>query len=255
MPVSATQSTDLVTPRKIHASPLPMPTAANVVQQQAQEQGTPDPNQPPAQSDDSQAQPDASQAQLPADLVQFPFLHALMAGSPPAVSFNAKGIEDKEIAQKVKEHREALIDAGFGFFRPNPHQGVLFNMLYIHPEDLKAASKAGKLHVLAPDVDVVNHAVAKSGLSNPILNIKNLPGGFAQQRSFSPPAASQAAPGQAAGSSPVPTPSPMPARPMAAGAQRKLTASRVSSLQPGTPLQGPEPGAGRLLNAILKPVV
>ena len=42
-------------------------------------------------------------------------------------------------------------------------RGVMFNAMRIHPQDIQAADKAGKLlSSVAPDFDLVNHEVGKS---------------------------------------------------------------------------------------------
>lgn len=232
---------DLVSPLQVHPSPVPQPAAASAAAESAPDAPQPQPGGP----------------QLPAEIAKIPAFHALLAGSPPAVSFGSKGIEHKTEAHLLKKHKDDLQNAGFGFYRSlSGHSGVIFNQLYIAPQDIQAADKMGKLHLLAPDFDSVNHAVAKSGMANPILNVKNLPGGFAHPRStVAPQAASQMAPGAAGAPGGLPSPSPAPSRPVPAGTQRKLLASRVTSATPGGPLTGPQPGAGRLINSILKPVV
>jgi hypothetical protein len=247
---------DLVSPLAVHPSPVPSPSAATVgaaAAAQAQAQPQPDPDEAQEQN---QPQADPEGKGLPAEIAKIPAFHALLSGAPPAVSFSSKGIDKKTEAHLLQKHKEELREAGFGFYRSlSGHVGVIFNQFYIHPEDIKAADKMGKLPLLAPDFDAVNHAVSKSGMHNPILNVKNPPTGFASPRSTVAPQGAAIAPGQAASGGPVSSPSPIPSRPMAAGAQRKLTAARVTSLAPGGPLSGPQPGAGRLLNSILKPVV
>jgi hypothetical protein len=126
--------------------------------------------------------------------------------------------------------------------------GVIFNALHIHPEDIQAADKAGKLQAIAPPWDVIDHAVAKSGHNNPVLTRTHAPAGFATPTPKAPPQMNLPP-----GASPAPAAPIGPSQP--AGAQRALATARARAMQPGAPTSGPEPGAGRLLNQILKPVV
>jgi hypothetical protein len=101
---------------------------------------------------------------------------------------------------------------------------------------------------------VIDHAVAKSGHNNPVLSRTHAPTGFASPTPKAPPQmGGQLAPGQA----PAPAAMSSPSGPqgLPAGAQRSLAGARIKALQPGAPTSGPEPGAGRLLNQILRPVV
>ena len=185
--------------------------------------------------------PEPPQGGLPPDLIKIPALQALLAGAPPAVSMKLKGSEDRDEVKMLAEHKDELLKAGFAFYRSmSGDLGVMFNALRIHPQDLQAADKQGKLRALAPDYDLVNHEVAKMGLRHPI-HSATAPTGLATPTSTTPPQA-------ASGALPL-TPPP------AAAVQRKLAQARIMNLQPGAPTSGPEPGGGRLLNQVLRGVV
>lgn len=206
----------------------------DLVSPAAQAPTAPEPTEPEPQAA-------APKQTLPPELLKLPVFQALIAGSPAAVSLRLKGREDQDEIKLVKKNMPLLQSAGFGFYRSLSGEiAVTFNQLYIHPEDIIAADKAGKLEAIAPPADAVAHSVAKSGLSNPVLQTRSLPGGLATQKGLVPP---QSAGGQL----------PVPQSPGAV--QRKLATARVLNMQAGGPTTGPSPGAGRLLNTILKPVV
>src|SRR6266566_4925171 len=189
-------------------------------------------------------QPEEQAAALPHEILKMPTFMALIAGSPPALSARiGKGHDDNPAFDVIKKHKDLLQQAGFGFYKSlSGHFGVIYNSLYVHPQDILAADKAGQLQHIAPPADAIRHAIGKSGLANPVLRVQNPPGGPAQQRSITPPQT-------ASGLLPVPsqqTPGP------AAGVQDKGQQARLTALKGGGPLTGPSPGAGRLLNSILK---
>lgn len=198
----------------------------------------------PNKIDEPQEQAEA----LPHDIVKMPTFMALIAGAPPALSARiGKGHENNPSFEVIKKHKDALQKAGFGFYKSlSGDFGVIYNSLYIHPEDILAADKAGKLQQVAPPADAVHHAIGKSGLANPVLRVSNLPGAPAQRKSLAPPQT-------ASGMLPVPSQS-LTSGP-SAGVQNKTQNARLSALNASGPLTGPSPGAGRLLNQILKPVV
>lgn len=203
--------------------PLPtaQPPAAPIV----------DPNAP---APVEQPTPGTGEPALPDEILKIPAFQALFAGAPPALSdnINAKRPEAKLVAQ----NKDALMQSGIGFYRSlGGDVGVLFNQMYIHPEELKAADKAGKLLEIAPPFDSVNGETAKSGKNNPVINAKAPTG---------PKTAPVPAPPQFSSGGGLP-----------ASSEAKLTGARIKNLQPGAPTSGPAPGAGRVLNSIFKGVV
>lgn len=226
--------------------PSPMPTASD-----AAVPNTADAAQP--------EQPAANAPAVPKDLIKVPAMQALFAGAPPAMSYHIKGMEDRDEKRLMSEHKEFLQKAGIRVYKSlSGDRGVIFNALHIHPQDLYAADKAGKLDQIAPDFDTVNHAISKAGLSNPVLQVRGVPGGPPTSRSgaIAPTSASQDALAQRVMGSGAPsagqTPPVAPSLP--ASVQKRLLAERNANLTAGAPTSGPAPGQGRLLNSILKPV-
>lgn len=218
--------------------PNPPSQMADLSQSQvrpAPEDQTDDQTAPPeAQAEAPQA---AGAGAIPEDLLKIPAIQGLIAGQPGAVSAPIAEFAKRGEAKLVVEHKDALLKAGMGLYRSLDGQtGVIFNQLYVNPEEIKQADQAGQLLEVAPPFDVVNQALSKAGLAHPVLS----------HSGEAPPAAAGA---------PIPTPPQASAAPIPASAQRKTQAARLANLAPGGPTTGASPGAGRLLNAILKPVV
>jgi hypothetical protein len=114
--------------------------------------------------------------------------------------------------------------------------GVLFNRMAISDQEIMEADKAGKLIDIAPPFDVVNTETSKAGQKHPILSAKN-PTGLK--------------------TAPVPSLTPPPIAPVepAPPVSSKQAVQKNQALKPGGPTSGPSPGAGRILNNILKPVI
>jgi hypothetical protein len=161
---------------------------------------------------------------------------------PMAVSDQIHSFEKKEVGELVKKHSDVLQQAGIGFYTSLSGKiGVMFNALHLHPQDLMAADKAGKLTQLAPDLDKVSHELSKAGKNHPILSSQGAPGAPALPTPVAAPQAGQ-----------MPQAAPVPAQ---TAMNRKLMQARIAALSPGSPTSGPAPGQGRLLSSILKPVV
>ncbi len=237
-------ASDMIQPADNANPPVPQVQAAN----------------PDTNTDTNTDTMSASGPKLSEKLLKMPAMQALFAGAPPALSAPVKDFtqDKREEAKIIKDNLPALQAAGFGFYQSlSKHLGVIYNMLHLHEADLKAADKMGKLRQLAPDFDQINHAVAKSGARNPVLAVRGVPKGFKSPTPVAPPQVTpQMAPGPAA---PLAAPLSAPPAPQVAqapaGVQRGLSKARLTNMQPGAPTSGPSPGAGRLLNQILKPVV
>ena len=198
----------------------------------------PSQQQPPPVTPQEAPQEAEAPAGLPPDLLKVHAFQALVAGSPAAVSMKLKGSEDRSEVKLVTEHQDAIKAAGIGFYRSISGEfGVMFNALRIHPQDIQAADKAGKLLVIAPDFDAVNHAVSKSGLDHPALHASPPP------RTPAMPTAAAIAPQMASGKFAPPVP---------AEVARRLIQQRIQNMTPSAPTGGPAPGAGVLANQVLK---
>lgn len=179
-------------------------------------------------------------ADLPDDLLKIPAIQAITAGQPAAFSALLESFQNTPEAKIIATNKDKMMEAGFGLYRSlDGAKGVVFNQLFVSPDDIKAADAAGQLDQIAPPFDELNASVAGSGAANPVLAEGERPTGFATGSGA--PAA-------------VPMPSgEMP--PMPSGAQKTLANKRSANMQPGAPTTGASPGAGRLLNSILKPVL
>ena len=171
---------------------------------------------------------------LPDELIQIPAMQAVVAGSPGAFSAVLSQFEKRPEAKIIASNKDNLMKAGFGLYRSLDGQtGAVFNQLFISPDEIKMADQQGQLQTIAPNFDQLNAEVAGAGANNPVMAEGVRPEGFAT--------------GAAA-----PASGPQP---MAASAQKSVATKRANNLQLGNPTSGPVPGAGRLLNTILKPVV
>jgi len=135
--------------------------------------------------------------------------------------------------------------AGMGLYRTVAGDlGVLFNRMFISDEEISNADKSGQLAEIAPSFDEVNQMISASGDKHPALNPDlQTPTGL---KAGVPPTPGATSPIQPPA---VPTAAPVkPAPPGQANAKAK-------NALPGSPTSGPKPGAGRLLNQILKPVI
>lgn len=186
------------------------------------------PEAPPA--DATQVEAPKGGTGIPDDVLKIPAFSALLQGSPPAV-FAPKGSEQAHPELKtVTDNYKALVDAGFGFYRPKSAEGmVFFNTQFVSPEEVKVADDKGRLADLAPDVNELF-----SAFNEGLQGSAPAPEGA--------PAASPAIPGPSA-----PPPS--------SAAQQATAGARARAVTPTGPSGGPFPGQGRLLNAVLKPVV
>jgi hypothetical protein len=179
---------------------------------------------------------------MPEPLLKIPAVSGLLTGKPGAFSLPIKESKGREDLQDLAKYKDWLTQAGMAVYTAlDGKTGVVFNQLYIHPEELKAADAAGQLSQLAPPFDQVNHLIGKSGTAHPALDANHsVPVGVKGPPVPQPPLAASAAP---------------PVAPAPASAQRKVMTAQVNNLQPGGPTSGPGPGQGQLLRAILKPVV
>lgn len=178
---------------------------------------------------------------LPAELIQIPAIQGVLTGEPPAFSASIEAFSARPEGKLIQQNAQPLMDAGIGLYRSlGGDIGVLFNRMYVADSEIQEADKAGTLAQLAPPFDEVNMALGKAGPNNPVMRKdRQAPTGFKQ------------------GGAKTPTPGPVTPS-SAAGvpksSQRTIT-SKQRNTMPGSPTSGPKPGAGRLMNDILKPVV
>lgn len=179
---------------------------------------------------------------LPDDLLQIPAMQAVVAGAPAAFSANLETFSKMPESKIIAANKDGMMKAGLGLYRSlDGTQGVIFNQLFLSPDEIKAADQAGSLLEVAPPFDQLNAQVASSGTANPVLAEGPRPSGFKSGAGAAPAAAPAAPVGEI--------------KPPGAGVQKSLASARSKNLQLGAPTSGPEPGGGRLLASILKPVI
>lgn len=186
--------------------------------------------------------PASSESALNDEVLQIPFLQAIFAGVPPAVSFGIKAAEKTEEAKTIAKNKVSLQEAGINFYRSlNGETGVAFNSLKISGTDIQEADKMGKLLEVAPDASKVSQDILSSGSNHPALS---------QGAPASAPAAPQGVPPPQSVSNPMP----MQAGP-SAGQGRQRLAAMLKNLQPQAPTSGANAGQGNLLRSIMRPVL
>jgi hypothetical protein len=204
----------------------------SLVEPLATAQATPPPVEPTTEAPAS-----SPTGELPEEVLKLPAFQALFSGQPPALSASIKGFEKRPEGKLITKNQKPLQEAGIAFYRGlGGDLGVLFNQMYVSPDEIKAADTAGQLAQIAPDFDTVNSEVAKSGKNNPVLSAKGPPAGGRTGPVPAPPQLANVAP-------------------QPASAQRATQKARVMNTQIGAPTSGPAPGGGQLLRQILKPVI
>ena len=189
---------------------------------------------PPVAPTPAAPAPEAGGAALPEELIQMPVMQALISGQPGAVSDDMETGKNTPFGQAIAQHGQSMQDAGFAFYRSNDGSlGVVFNQLHINPQDILDADNNGTLLQIAPPVSQVEGALLADPQSNPALG-----GGQV------PPAAALASGGGQTPQGGIP-----PAQ------NKTLEAARRRNIQPEGPTDQPRPGAGKILNSILKPVI
>jgi hypothetical protein len=151
-----------------------------------------------------------------------------------------KAFANRPEAQLIGQSQQQLLAAGIGAYRSlSGDVAVLFNRFYIAPEEIQQADKEQKLLEVAPPFDTVNAQIAGSGKDNPALAQREAPTGFKTAPAPTPPQSGSVIKA--------------PAPPAEAEATRQK--ARTKAMQPQGPTSGAKPGAGRLLNSILRPVL
>lgn len=171
---------------------------------------------------------DTEPADLPDEILAIPAFQGILEGRPAAV-YDYKG-SGSPVIEAIPKHFKELADAGIGFYQSKDGVlAVMYNSQFISPEELEKADEAGTLTEVAEPLQAVTAAY------------DSVLGGEAPA-----PSSSTGAPAPTPTGSPAPTP---------AGVEKKLTTARLTNIQPGSPTSGPVPGAGRVLNNVLKRAV
>jgi hypothetical protein len=185
------------------------------------------------------SEPASDSATLPEEVLAIPAMHGLLNGAPPAIYSPNVRRNDPDLTI-IAKNADPLVNAGFGFYKSKDGKySVLFNTAYISENQLKRADAAGHLTQVAAPFDQVRSSY-DAAIAGP---------GAAPTTA---PIATDAAP------APVPSavaaPQPL-TPPISSGTQQKITTARLKNLSLGSPTSGPAPGAGRVLNNILKSTV
>lgn len=205
------------------------------------------PQQPPEGGESQPQETSENAPKLAPALLHIPAMQALMVGKPAAASVHFTHDKALPVAKEIFDHKEDLLKAGFALYRSlSGDVGVIFNQLYLHPEELKAADQAGQLMQIAPPLGQLNHATGAAGRNHPIFSHAGVPGGPKPAPMPQVPQSGMAQPAPIA-AGPGPT--------MPADVQRQLLQAKLANIPLGAPTSGPSPGAGRILNTLQKPVV
>jgi hypothetical protein len=175
----------------------------------------------------SEAAPAQDTGGIPPEVLEIPLMKGLLEGAPPAV-WTPIGTKGPEV-ETVLKNGPALNKAGFGFFRDEKEGlDVFYNSRFISPELVKAAAKKGKIKDVASPLAEVSAQIYGAVGETPGVST---PG--------QPPAAVAASSVTAATGLP----------------DTPVNTARLNNVQPGSPTSGPSPGAGRILNNIIKPTI
>lgn len=206
---------------------------------------TPKAGNPPIPTDVSTESTDAAPPPifegLPKEVQSIPLVQWLSIGKPPAVRVLPQEFYP-ELRPLVKNIGEVLKN-GLSIYGAQAGDAVIYNPLFIGPEELQAADQQGNLAQIIPSYGELTNQ------QPPVLDpatMKEVEGEITDAKRQltdmqAPPTAQPASMGAPAAPPQMPPP-PGP-----------LTASRIKGLMPGSPSSGPVPGGGRILNALLTP--
>lgn len=198
------------------------------------------PTEPPApdmaQAPAPEATPEPAPAEegggaaIPDEVLQIPEFAALLSGAPPALTV-PKDASGPEVDAVVKNGK-ALTEAGIGFLKASAGDTVVYNTQFIEPDQIMLADKKGKLLELAPPWEEVKASM-----------------GAALSEGGKP-----AAPAGKVEATVTGAPGPMP-KPAPASAMKSVANARIKNVSPSGPTKGAVPGGGRVMNAIMQPVI
>lgn len=167
----------------------------------------------------SEPAPDSEASGIPESVLEIPLMRGILEGAPAAI-YTPVGTKGPEI-ETVLKHGKDLNAAGVGFFRDSANKlDVIYNSAYITKDLLEAAAKKNKIPEVAEPLSEVtarvNAAVGAPAVGGAIATTA----GTEMNLSETP-----------------------------------INTARINNLQPGSPTSGPQPGAGRILNNLTKPVI
>lgn len=130
----------------------------------------------------------------------------------------------------VVKNAEILKQAGIDFLKASSGDTVVYNTQFVQPDQLVLADKKGKLADLAPPWEEV-----KASMAEALGKSEEAPKGKVEETITSAPG-------------PMPKPAP-------ASAMKSVANARIKSVSPSGPTKGAVPGGGRVMNAIMQPVI
>lgn len=165
------------------------------------------------------AAPTEESSGVPAEVLELPIVRGLLEGSPPAI-YNESGAKSEEINTVIKNGK-SLKDIGIGFFHdPKAKLDLAYNTQFISPDMVKEAAKKGALKQIAESYTEVSARI-NAAVGAPAAGGAALVGGD-----------------------------------MSLNLQdSQINTARVNNLSSGSPSSGAQPGAGRVLNDLLKPTI
>lgn len=156
---------------------------------------------------------------IPESVLEIPLMRGILEGAPAAI-YTPVGTKGPEI-ETVLKHGKDLNAAGIGFFRDEKNKlDVIYNSGYITKDLLEAAAKKSKIPEVAELLSEVSARV-NSAVGAPAAGAPAPMGGSMEMNLAASP----------------------------------VNTARINNLQPGSPTSGPQPGAGRILNNLTKPVI
>lgn len=183
-------------------------------------------------------------ASLSPEILQIPAMQGILAGEPAAFSVPIAGFEARPEGKIIISNKDPLMQAGIGFYRSlGGDIGAIFNRFFLADTEIQQADKEGRLAEIAPSFEQVNQMISQSGQQNPMFSAKQRPTGIKSAGATVP------VPG------PVANVSQPAAAPTGQRTPARLLGAKMRNLDVGSPTEGSKPGAGRLLNSILKPVL
>lgn len=181
-------------------------------------------------------------AKLPDEVASNDIVKKVMTGEIPGVLVRPGIYYPK--ASKIAESSEALLDAGMDFYKALDSSTVFFNPRSISEAQIQEADRNGQLVNLVPDYETLSGE--KPAKPTPAIAKR-----LREQMGVAGEAPTSIIPAPAGGANTLPPASGGPS----AAEEAELAGKRVANVSPGSPTSGPRPGAGRILNSLLKPAV
>lgn len=170
---------------------------------------------------------DEGEASIPDEVLMIPEFAGILQGAPPAVTVpqDAAGPE----VEVVVKNADRLKQAGIDFAKVSTGDTVVYNTQFIDAGQIALADKKGMLQELAPPWSEVKASIETATKGEPA------PTGKVEETLTGAPG-------------PMPKPAP-------ASAMKSVANARIKNVSPSGPSKGAVPGGGRVMNAIMQPVI